>query len=333
MDSARINRPGYLELLETREFERRVLALEALLAECAVCPRLCGVNRTNDETGFCLCGNHAIVSSTFAHRGEEPPISGTRGSGTVFFGRCNLRCVYCQNHQISQPEFPDQAGREVETDSFVAMLLALQAQGVHNINFVSPSHFVPQMTRAIYEAAQRGLRIPIVYNSNGYDRIEVLKLLEGIIDIYMPDLKYAVSEKGKTYSKAPDYAERAREALFEMSRQVGSNLQIGPDGAARRGMLIRHLVLPNDVSGAEETLEWIARHLGKNTTVSLMAQYYPAHRARRYPEIARRLTIGEYSHAIQVCERLGMEDVLIQDALLAPDHYRPDFQSEKPFTD
>src|SRR6266851_9818868 len=240
--------PSYLSLLRTGELSRRVEELEALLERCTVCPRDCLNNRLRDEIAACYSGRLPIVSSYTAHFGEEPPLTGTRGAGNIFFGNCNLRCVYCQNYQISQTH-KEQIKNEVTHELLAEMMLELQERGCHNINFVSPTHFAPQMARAILIAAEKGLRLPIVYNTNAYDSVEVLKLLDGIVDIYLPDLKYADSDAGFQYSKVRDYKEHARAAIKEMHRQMGDELVFGDDGLLRRGLMVRLLVLPNDIGG------------------------------------------------------------------------------------
>src|SRR5437667_3010848 len=284
--------PSYLRLTQTGELIRRVEALEALLERCTVCPLDCGNNRLNDELARCYSGRLPIVSSYTAHFGEEPPLVGTRGAGNIFFCNCNLRCVYCQNYQISQAH-KEQIKNEVTHERLAEMMLELQARGCHNINFVSPTHFAPQMARAILIAAQQGLRLPIVYNTNAYDSVEVLKLLDGIVDVYLPDLKYAEDEAGFLYSKVRSYRECSRAAISEMHRQTGDELVYGEDGLLRRGLVIRLLVLPNDIGGVRESLEWIRDELSPGVVVSLMAQYYPTNMAgtkQRYVLLSRRIT-------------------------------------------
>src|SRR5499427_7542439 len=226
--------PGYRRLLESGELERRVEELYALLRACTVCPRDCGNDRLAGVLASCASGEHPIVSAYTPHFGEEPSLSGKRGAGNIFFGNCNLRCVYCQNYQISQ-DYPTQRHNEVSVERLAEIALELQARGCHNIGFVSPTHFAPQMAKAVLLAARRGLRLPIVYNTNAYDSVEVLRLLEGIVDVYLPDFKYADSAAGALYSKVPDYALRSREALVEMYRQKGSRLVIGEDGLLKSG--------------------------------------------------------------------------------------------------
>src|SRR5215203_6766944 len=233
----------YLTLLAENRLAARVEQLESLLSSCTVCPKLCGNDRLNDEIAACYSGRVPIVSSYTAHFGEEPCLSGTNGAGNIFFGNCNLRCVYCQNYQISQT-WKEQRRNEVTNERLAEMMLELQERGCHNIGFVSPTHFAPQMARAILIAAQNGLRLPIVYNTNAYDSVEVLRLLDGIVDIYLPDLKYADSGAGFQYSKVRDYSTHARAAIKEMHRQMGDSLQFDSDRLLRRGLLIRLLVLP-----------------------------------------------------------------------------------------
>src|SRR5213080_2003166 len=250
--------PPYIALSRTSELRRRVEALESLLERCTVCPLDCGNNRLNDELARCYSGRLPIVSSFTPHFGEEPPLTGTRGAGNIFFGNCNLRCVYCQNYQISQTH-KEQIRNEVTHERLAEMMLELQARGCHNINFVSPTHFAPQMARAILIAAEQGLRLPIVYNTNAYDSVEVLRLLDGLVDVYLPDLKYAGNDEGFLYSKVRSYSSVSRAALREMFRQTGHELIVDEDGLLKRGLVIRLLVLPNDLGGLRESLQWISR--------------------------------------------------------------------------
>jgi putative pyruvate formate lyase activating enzyme len=328
--------PKYLTLLKTGELERRVEALESMLRSCTVCPKDCGNDRLNDEIAACYSGRLPIVSSYTAHFGEEPCLSGTRGAGNIFFGNCNLRCVYCQNYQISQT-WKEQRKNEVTHERLAEMMLELQDRGVHNIGFVSPTHFAPQMARAILIAAQQGLKLPIIYNTNAYDSVEVLKLLDGVVDVYLPDLKYADSDAGFQYSKVRDYAEHARAAIKEMSRQMGTELVFDEDGMLRRGLLIRLLVLPNDLAGIEENLRWIRDELGPKQSISLMAQYYATNKAAtdpRYILLSRRISEGEWYDAISLLDDLGIEEGFMQEYEGASHYYRPDFTDrEKPFRD
>lgn len=328
--------PNYIKLLETGELEKRVESLEKLLESCTICPKDCGNNRLNDEIAACYSGRLPIVSSYTAHFGEEPALSGTNGAGNIFFGNCNLRCVYCQNFQISQT-WKTQKKNEISHERLAEMMLELQAKGCHNIGFVSPTHFVPQMARGILLAARQGLKLPIVYNTNAYDSVEVLKLLEGIIDIYLPDLKYAEDSAGFEFSKVRTYTTHARAAITEMHRQMGDNLVIDENGLLKKGLLIRLLVLPNDIAGIEENLRWIKENLSPKTAISLMAQYYATNKAatdERYILLSRRISEGEWLSALSLLEELGFEEGFLQEYESASYYYRPDFtDSEKPFKD
>jgi putative pyruvate formate lyase activating enzyme len=328
--------PAYVALLESGELEARVERLYALLASCTVCPRNCRNDRLEDVLASCASGLHPVVSSYTAHFGEEPVLSGSRGAGNVFFGNCNLRCVYCQNWQISQ-DWKTQRVNEVTVERLSDMLIELQDRGCHNIGFVSPTHYAPQMAKAILLAARAGLRLPIVYNTNAYDSVEVLRLLDGIVDVYLPDFKYADSAAGWLYSKVPDYPERSREALVEMYRQKGSTLVYGEDGLLKSGLLVRMLVLPNGVAGVGESLQWIAESLSARVAISLMAQYYPIHRAAtdaRYSALSREITAGEWEEALALLEANGLENGFQQELATANRYYRPDFTDrETPFKD
>jgi len=299
---------SYIELYERGILKKRAEELNKLLEKCHLCPRKCLVNRLQDEKGFCGAGRRVVVSSWNLHFGEEPPISGYRGSGTIFFTHCNLRCCFCQNYPISQLG----NGQEVEISELARMMVRLQKLGAHNINFVTPTHFVPQIVEALGIAIEEGLKIPLVYNSGGYDAEETLQLLDGIMDIYMPDAKYSTPESGRTYSKAADYFEVNKKALLEMHRQVG-DLKMDKEGIAERGLLIRHLVMPQDVVGTRKVLEFIARNISKNTYMSIMAQYHPAHLAFEFPEISRRIYKREYDAVLKMADELGLERGWRQD--------------------
>ncbi len=299
-------RPAYLRL------GRDVLACRArqavtTLAECRACPRDCGVNRLEDRWAACKTGRYAVVSSCFPHFGEEDCLRGWNGSGTIFFAHCNLRCVFCQNFDISQDIKPT-AERGSTPRDIADMMLCLQAQGCHNINFVTPEHVAPQVVEAVSEAAALGLQLPIVYNTSAYDALESLALLDGIVDIYMPDFKYWSAERSKTYMKAADYPEAARAAIQAMHSQVG-RLVFDDDGLALRGLLIRHLVMPGCLEETKAILHWIASVLGPDTYVNLMDQYYPAGKVgtASYPEINRRLTSAEFREAQRIASDLGLE--------------------------
>lgn len=301
--------PAYLEL-PAGELRRRAERAVAELAECRLCPRDCGTDRLADDLGVCRTGRHAVVANAHPHHGEEDCLRGNRGSGTLFFGHCNLRCVFCQNIEISQklgkrggePAPPASKPREI-----AGLMLHLQHAGCHNINLVTPEHVVPQVLEAVAEAAESGLHLPLVYNTSGYDDLRALRLLDGVVDVYMPDLKLWSEESARRYLLAADYPRVARAALREMHRQVG-DLEIGPDGLARRGLLVRHLVLPGLVEETKALLTWIAEELGPGTYVNLMGQYFPAGRvgAERYPEIARRPTRAELAEAHRTARDLGL---------------------------
>ena len=332
--------PSYLRLLRTGELHRRVEALEGLLERCTVCPRDCLNNRLQGEIAACYSGRLPIVSSYTPHFGEEPLLTGTRGAGNIFFGNCNLRCVYCQNYQISQTH-KEQIKNEVWHERLAEMMLELQARGCHNINFVSPTHFAPQMARAILIAAEKGLRLPIVYNTNAYDSVEVLRLLDGIVDVYLPDLKYAGDAEGFLYSKVRSYASVSRAAIAEMHRQMGDELVYfkgeNEDGLLKRGLVIRLLVLPNDIGGVRESLQWIRDELSPRVAVSLMAQYYPTNVAgtnQRYVLLSRRINEMEWLRAVAALDELEMQDGWMQEFDGASYYYRPDFADrDKPFRD
>jgi putative pyruvate formate lyase activating enzyme len=316
---------AYLELYRSGELEQRLKRLEARLAACDLCPRDCGVNRLKDEKGFCRVGYLPSVANACAHFGEEPVLSGTRGSGTVFFAGCNMRCLYCQNYQISQSQVSPKSG-EVEFRELAETLLRLQEQGCNNINFVSPSHFIPQMVRAVFEAVPLGLKLPLVYNSGGYDSVTALKELRGIIDIYLPDLRYADETVGRKFSQAPDYPVNARAAIKEMFRQVGE-LKVDGEGIAERGLIVRHLVLPGGLAGSRESLGWLSREVSPSVTVSLMSQYRPAHRAPKHPLLSRRISPEEYREAASLLDEFGISNGWVQE-IGSAESYLPDFERE-----
>jgi putative pyruvate formate lyase activating enzyme len=293
--------PSYLNLLEGGSLKARAREATDILRNCSLCPRRCGVDRTRGETGKCRATRTVMVSSYNDHHGEEPPISGARGSGTIFFTNCDLKCVYCQNYPISQLGH----GNEVSESELARMMLSLQERGCHNVNFVTPTHYMPQILSGLAAAAEHGLRLPVVYNTSGYELVEVLKLLDGIVDIYMPDMRYASDAMGLEYSDAPDYATYNREAIKEMHRQVG-DLETDDNGVAVRGLVIRLLVLPGSISGTGDTLEFIAREISRESFISLMAQYFPAHRASLHPPLDRRITRDEYARALRKMRELGL---------------------------
>ena len=295
--------PAYLNTWRQGALEAKVEAAIAELGECRACPRDCGIDRLADQTAACRTGRRAIVSSAFAHFGEEDCLRGLRGSGTIFFSFCNLRCVFCQNWDISQRR----SGREMNALEIAELMLELQAQRCHNINFVTPEHVAPQVIEAIAEAVPRGLNLPIVYNTSAYDALSSLELLDGLVDIYMPDFKFWSNENAKRLAKVTDYPERARAVIREMHRQVGP-LCFGSDGVARRGVLLRHLVMPGSLDETRAILTWIADELGPDTYVNLMDQYRPAGKVSRdlYPEINRPLSGSEFLAAVRIANELGL---------------------------
>ena len=330
-----MSEPSYVELLRTGELASRVDRLMDMLRVCRICPRDCDVNRLNNEVAACYSGLLPIVSTYTPHFGEEPSLVGTHGAGNVFLGLCNLRCVYCQNYQISQT-FKEQRANEVSFERLAEIFLELQERGCHNINWVSPTHFAPQLAKSLFIGAERGLRLPVVYNTNAYDAVEVLKLLDGIVDVYLPDLKYSDDAAGREYSKVTEYVSHSRAAIKEMYRQVGDRLEYDDNGLLRRGLIVRLLVLPNDIGGISESLRWISTELSPKVAVSLMAQYFPTNKValERYPLISRKIRWSEWLSAIEQMESLGMDEGWQQDFDSAAEYYRPDFGDAKlPFKD
>jgi putative pyruvate formate lyase activating enzyme len=300
--SATVFTPTYLRLLESGELARRVEEASRHLADCDLCARYCFVDRRKSTEGaVCRTGERAVVASYGAHHGEEDPLRGTRGSGTIFFSWCSLRCAFCQNWDISQKG----VGREVSPAEIADMMLELERQGCHNINFVTPSHVVAQIIAAVHDAAGRGFRLPLVYNSGGYDSPEALALLDGIIDIYMPDMKYGDAAPGRRYSRVRNYEKANQRAVLVMHRQVG-DLVLDGDGVAQRGLLVRHLLLPDNLAGTEKVLEFLAEDISRDTYLNLMDQYRPCYRADEYPELARSITGVEYAEALATAERFGL---------------------------
>ncbi len=315
-------------MITTDELALRAGILREMLRCCTLCPHRCGVNRLAGELGRCRTGARARVASSCAHHGEEPCLSGERGAGTIFLAGCNLQCVYCQNHQISQGDLT--AFPEVSAEQLADIMLHLQEIGCQNLDWVSPTHVVPQLVGALALARAKGLNLPVVYNSNGYEELATLQLLEGIVDIYLPDLKYADTAAAAQYSAAPGYPDIALRAIREMYRQVGG-LAVNAAGVATRGVIVRHLVLPHNIAGSRTALRRLAEEVSPDITVSLMAQYYPTHRALKYPELARQLTAAEYEAALDAFADAGLENGWAQDVATAPDSYQPDFTRETPF--
>ena len=301
---------GYLHLYRNGELTRRVDVLYKILENCTLCPRECRRNRLKGERGWCRMGKELIVSAIHPHFGEEPELVGNKmvglltgkgGSGTIFLAGCNLLCVFCQNWEISHLC----QGKKMSPEELAEGMIYLQEKGCYNINFVTPTHFVPQIVKAVEEAARKGLNLPLVYNCGGYEKVETLKLLEGIFDIYMPDIKYSNSDVAEKYSGAPDYFEVAKKALKEMHRQVG-DLKIDKNGIAYRGVLVRHLVLPNDLSGSKDILKFIAEQISKETYVNIMDQYHPEYKALEFEELNRRITLSEYEKVINIARKFGL---------------------------
>ena len=293
--------PSYQKLSESGELKERIEKAYKILEECSLCPRKCKVDRLNGELGYCKSGRELIVSSFGPHFGEEPPLVGRFGSGTIFLTNCNLGCLYCQNYDISHLG----QGEEVSLEELAGQMLSLQKRGCHNINFVTPTHFVPQIIASLSLAIGKGLNIPLVYNCGGYESLEVLKLLEGIFDIYMPDIKYANEEVSKKYSNAGDYPRVVKETLLEMQRQVG-DLIIDERGIAQRGLLIRHLVLPSQLAGTKEIMHFIGKEISPSAYVNIMDQYRPCHKAINYPQVSRGTTREEYVEAIEIASQEGL---------------------------
>lgn len=299
-------RPAYTALEDEGKLAERVEQAYGLLESCSLCPRRCGVNRRKGERGFCRSPDRATVYSHHPHFGEELPLVGRRGSGTVFFSNCNLRCVFCQNWPIAH----EGRGRVLSDDDLADRMLDLQRMGCHNINLVTPTHVMPNILRAVRKALEKGLRLPLCYNTGGYERPEIVRLLDGVVDIYLPDLKYMDGREADRYTVrgASDYPEMAQASILEMQRQVGG-LVTDDRGVALRGLMIRHLVMPNRVAGTREFVRWIAEHLPKTTYVNIMSQYRVEHQAFEYPAIARAITAEEFLEAIQWAEEAGLTNL------------------------
>ncbi|MGB9698552.1 MAG: radical SAM protein [Thermodesulfobacteriota bacterium] len=293
--------PAYLKLAAEGALEERVAQAREILKSCRLCPRECQVNRLAGEKGYCRTGAQAVVSSYSPHFGEEDPLVGRGGSGTIFFTNCNLLCLFCQNYEISHLG----EGQEVSAERLAKFMLTLQEMGCHNINFVTPTHVVPQILSALVLAIAGGLRVPLVYNTGGYDSLETLKLLDGLVDIYMPDLKFMDGEVAYKFCRARDYPQRAKAAIKEMHRQVG-DLIINEKGLAERGLLIRHLVMPGGLAGTREAMRFLAQEISPHTYVNIMAQYRPCGEAAKYPPLNRRLTQAEYDEALAIAQEEGI---------------------------
>jgi len=297
--------PAYHKLEEEGKLAQRVEEAYSIFEDCNLCPRECGVNRRKGETGFCQAPLKPVIFSAHPHFGEEVSLVGQNGSGTIFLSNCNLRCIFCQNWPISHKG----KGKQLRDEDLAAMMLYLQKIGCHNINMVTPTHVMPNILKATRIALKKGLRLPLVYNTSGYERLEIVKILDGIVDIYMPDMKYMDSDKAGKYSAgASDYPEEAKEAIIEMNRQVGE-LKINEQGIALRGLLIRHLVMPNQAAGTEKFVKWVAESLPKSTYVNIMPQYRVEYKAFDYPEIARGITVQEFLEAMDWAEKYGLTNL------------------------
>ncbi len=306
---SRAGLPSYLQLHGSGELRRRAAQVWHLLSRCELCPHRCGVNRLAGERGRCRSPAMPVVASANLHRWEEPPISGTRGSGTIFFGGCTGRCRFCQNYPISQLG----VGREVSLERLAEMMVRLQEKGAHNINFVTPTHYAAAIVAALPLAVEQGLRIPLLYNSSGFERVGTLHQLEDVIDIWLPDAKYASDQVALSLSGFPDYTAHNRSALREMYRQVGDCLEVDGEGIAARGLIVRHMVLPNGLAGTRQVMKWIARNLSTQVHVSVMAQYFPAYECLDDSVLGRKITAAEYEEAVAVLDEVGLENGWVQE--------------------
>ncbi len=319
--------PYYLKLYKNSELDERIEKLYKVLENCTLCPRRCEKNRLQDEKGVCRAGKDTEISSYGPHFGEEEPLVGSSrlfiprlgkltpagGSGTIFLTNCNLKCIFCQNYDISHQGM----GTLVSSERVARMMIELQEVGCHNINFVTPTHYTPQLVKALKKAIELGLRLPIVYNCGGYEEVETIKLLDGIVDIYMPDIKYGSEEAAKKYSNAPDYFTKCQEAVKEMHSQVG-DLKMDDRGIAYRGLLIRHLVLPNGLAGSKEVLEFIVKKLSPDSYVNIMDQYRPMFRAGEYRELSRTITRDEFYKVINLAKEMGLNRFRRDYSLVKP---------------
>ena len=297
--------PSYLNLSK-KEIEKRIEKLFKILKNCEICPRKCHVNRLKGEKGYCQLGFLPKVSAFHPHFGEEAPLVGKLGSGTIFFTSCNLSCIYCQNYEISQLRI----GKEISFKRLAEIMIKLQEMGCHNINLVTPTPQVPQILKSLSLAIDMGLKIPLVYNTSSYDSVEILKTLDGIVDIYLPDTKYSDEKIAKRYSNALHYFEIMKKAIKEMHRQVG-DLILDKNGIAIKGLIVRHLVLPNDLAGSEKIFEFLANEISKNTFLNIMDQYYPCYKAFQFPEISRRITKEEFERAIDLAKKFGLKRIYL----------------------
>ncbi len=304
-------------------------SLDRILNKCVICPHKCKVNRKSKEKGFCSAGYNPIISSAMPHHGEEPPISGSRGSGTIFFSYCNMRCVYCQNYQISQ-EFE---GIEYSTSELADSMVKLQNSGCHNINFVSPTIWIPQIVKALFAARNNGLSVPTVFNTGGYDNPKIIKMLDGTVDIYMPDMRYSDNNMARKYSMVEEYVRYNRESVKEMYRQVGG-LKLDAEGVATKGLLIRLLVMPENIGGIKKTLDFIKNELSTDVYLSIMAQYHPTYKASEYRQLNRGITAKEYLEVVRYAKNRGFDSGWTQDYISLnskEDLFIPDFKDKKVF--
>jgi len=317
--------PSYKKISQ-EDFAKRIRRADEILKSCTSCPRDCRVDRANGELGTCQSGDKPIVSSYTLHFGEEPVLSGTNGAGNIFFGNCNLRCDYCQNFEISQHPSAENLN-EISVERLSDIMIELQSKGCHNIGLVSPTHFAVPILKSIQLASAKGLNLPIIYNTNGYDSIEMLKLYGDVIDIYLPDFKYGNNDYGRRYSKVSNYFDKCKFAIKEMYEQVGSEL-IYENGVVVRGLIIRHLVLPNGLAESEEIFKFISRELDNKIHLSVMAQYYPANRASKNILVNRIITETEYVRVLELLEMYGLENGWVQE-MESTDFYRPDFNKDR----
>lgn len=308
----------------TRSLVEKVETLKAMLEACTLCPRKCRVNRTAEERGFCSLGADVVMNCAIVHHGEEPPLSGRCGAGTIFFSSCNLRCIYCQNYQISH----DIKGQSLDTSALADLMLSLQARGCHNVEPVTPTPQTPKIMEALLLARRRGLTIPFVYNCGGYENPEVIKLLDGMVDIYLPDFKYGIAADGLLFSGATDYPAYAVAAIREMVSQVGDNLEM-EGGVARRGVLIRHLVLPGKRENSLEVLRLIKEEISTQAPLSIMSQYTPIPAMAHHPILGRRINRNEYEAVVNIAQDLGFENIFTQG--VSTRHLSPDFEKDEPF--
>jgi putative pyruvate formate lyase activating enzyme len=317
---------SYLKLLESDELKLRATNALQFMNKCKCCPRNCGINRNNNEYGFCNSGNLPIVSSFTQHHGEEPVLSGSKGAGNIFFGNCNLKCIYCQNFEISQ-NYKNEIAHEVSHERLAEIMLELQTRGCHNIGLVSPTHFSGTILKSIYLAAKNGLNLPIIYNSNGYDSVEILKLYDGVIDIYLPDFKYGTDEYAKKYSCAENYFESTKAVIKEMFRQVGPELIYDGDVIVR-GLIIRHLVLPNNLAESENIFKFIGEELSTEVHISLMSQYYPTNKAEEEILLDRKIHLSEYEKVLELMDKYNLQNGWIQE-IESAENYRPSFETNR----